>query len=203
MVSSITQHELEIVSLYVSDYPRKLHVREIARLLHANHRTIGLTLRQLEKKRIMDSKIAGKNKMFSLNMNNIFTKEYITMAESLQKIKLLEKHFFFKKLLTDLNPPLRTEPLILFGGYAKGLEHKKSDIDLLLITERKEQKIAAKIKELGKVYNKQMHFHQSERDTFEAGLKEKDPLVVEIVNNHIILNNSEFFVELLWRHAHG
>lgn len=198
----VSNNALKIVSLYVADYTCKSHVREIARLLHANHRTIGLALQQFEKKRVMDSTTVGKNKVFSLNLNNITTKDYIIMAECLQKIMLLEKHFFLKKFLTEL-PMLGTAPLILFGSYAKGLEHKESDIDLLLITEHKDNKIAAKIKELGKLYNKQIHFHQSTRKSFEEGLKEKDPLVIEIIKNHIILNNCDFLIEILWRHAYG
>lgn len=198
----ISNNVLKIVSLYVADYARKLHVREIARLLQANHRTIGLALQHLEKERVMDAVMVGKNKVCSLNINNITTKDYINMAEAMQKIMLLKKHFFLKKFLTEL-PMLGTEPLILFGSYAKGLEHKESDIDLLLIIEHKDSKIAAKIKELGKTYNKEVHLHRTTKDKFHAGLKEKDPLVVEIVHNHIILNNTDFFVELLWRHTHG
>ena len=66
----------------------------------------------------------------------------------------------------------------LFGSYARGEQTPESDIDLLLIIEHNDNKIITKIKEFEKMYNKEIHFHQATKDKFQAGLKEKDPLVV-------------------------
>ncbi|MFA6888100.1 MAG: nucleotidyltransferase domain-containing protein [Candidatus Woesearchaeota archaeon] len=200
IVSNINNHELEIISLYLSDYKREIHVREIARLLNANHRTIGLTVEKLKEKQVMNLKKIGKNNVYSLNIQNITTREYITCAESLQKIKILEKHFFFKKLLTELSQIIETEPIVLFGSYAKGKETKESDIDILLF--KGETEIEAKIKSIAKQYNKSIQVQQATREQFETGIWEKDPLIIEIVNNHIILNNNQFFIGMLWRYAH-
>lgn len=207
IIPNIELHELEIISLYLTDYKRKLHVREIARLLKATqHRTTAVTLQKLEKKKIMISEKIGKNKIYSLNIQNINTKEYIICAESVQKMKLLEKHFFLKKLLTDLFPFFEANvtivPIILFGSYAKGKETKESDIDIILFKGHNEKMLAAKIKEFAKQYHKVIQIQQTTREQFEAGMREKDPLVVEIVNHHIILNSSQFFIGMLWRYAH-
>lgn len=202
-VSNIEQHELEIISLYLADYRRKLHLREIARLLEINHRTIALTLQKLEKKNIMNSEIVGKNKLFFLNIQNITTREYLSCSESLQKMRVLDKHFIFKKLLTDISPLLETDtPLILFGSYAKGEENKESDIDVLLFRGYKEKELTAKIKKFARQYQKSIQIQEATREHFEAGLREKDPLVIEIENNHIIFNNNQFFIGMLWRYAH-
>lgn len=206
IISSIEPHELDIISLYLSDYNRKIHLREIARLLNANHRTIALTLQKLERKNIMSSEVIGKNKFYSLNLDNISTKEYITCTESVQKMKLLEKYFIFKKLVTQLSASLEsntiTPSIILFGSYAKGTGEKESDIDLLLFKDKKENELTIKIKEFAKQYNKTIQIQQATREQFEAGLREKDPLVIEIVNHHILLSNNQFFIEMLWRYAH-
>lgn len=206
IVSNIEPHELDIISLYLSDYKRKIHLREIARLLNANHRTIALTLQKLEEKQILIFETIGKNKLYSLNINNISTREYITCTESVQKMKFFEKHFLFKKLLTQLSPFLEKQnnvlPIIIFGSYAKATEEKDSDIDILLFKDMKGKDLGIKIKEFAKQYNKTIQIQEATREQFEAGLWEKDPLVMEIVNHHIILNNNQFFIGMLWMYAH-
>ena len=142
--------ELEILGLYLSDYAAKFHVREISRILDANHRTISLALKALENKGVMKHEIAGKNKQYFLNLDNFLTKEYIRNAESAKKIKLLDKYFVIKKLLAELSEDLKGTPMILFGSYSKGEEAKDSDVDILILKDGKEQKIENIIKEFAK-----------------------------------------------------
>ena len=194
--------ELEILGLYLSDYAAKFHVREISRILDANHRTISLALKALENKGVMKHEIAGKNKQYFLILDNFLTKEYIRNAESAKKIKLLDKYFVIKKLLAELSEDLKGTPMILFGSYSKGEEAKDSDVDILILKDGKEQKIENIIKEFAKRHNIEIQLQKMTGNQFESGIRERDNLIVEIVNNHIILNGSEFFVDMLWRNFH-
>jgi len=194
--------ELKILGLYLSDYTAKFHVREISRILDANHRTISLALKALENKGVMKHEIAGKNKQYFLNLDNFLTKEYIRNAESAKKIKLLDKYFVIKKLLAELSEDLKGTPMILFGSYSKGEETKDSDVDILILKDGKEQKIENIIKEFAKRHNIEIQLQKMTGNQFESGIRERDNLIVEIVNNHIILNGSEFFVDMLWRYFH-
>ena len=194
--------ELKILGLYLSDYTAKFHVREISRILDANHRTISLALKALENKGVMKHEIAGKNKQYFLNLDNFLTKEYIRNAESAKKIKLLDKYFVLKKLLAELSEDLKGTPMILFGSYSKGEETKDSDVDILILKDGKEQKIENIIKEFAKRHNIEIQLQKMTGNQFESGIRERDNLIVEIVNNHIILNGSEFFVDMLWRYFH-
>ena len=194
--------ELKILGLYLSDYTAKFHVREISRILDANHRTISLALKALENKGVMKHEIAGKNKQYFLNLDNFLTKEYIRNAESAKKIKLLDKYFVIKKLLAELSEDLKGTPMILFGSYSKGEETKDSDVDILILKDGKEQKIENIIKEFAKRHNIEIQLQKMTGNQFESGIRKRDNLIVEIVNNHIILNGSEFFVDMLWRYFH-
>lgn len=192
--------ELEIVGLYLSDYSAKLHVRQVSRLLRANHRTVSLALKRLEERGVMKHETVGKNKQYFLNVDNLVTKEYLKNAESIRTIKLLEKHHVIKKLLTELAPELKNTPLILFGSYVKGEEKKGSDIDILLIKNGNEGGIINKINEFSKRHKITIQVQKTTQEQFEAGVKEKDNLVVEIIKNHVTLNNAEVFVDILWRY---
>ena len=150
----------------------------------------------------MKHEIAGKNKQYFLNLDNFLTKEYIRNAESAKKIKLLDKYFVIKKLLAELSEDLKGTPMILFGSYSKGEETKDSDVDILILKDGKEQKIENIIKEFAKRHNIEIQLQKMTGNQFESGIRKRDNLIVEIVNNHIILNGSEFFVDMLWRYFH-
>lgn len=204
-VSKITPLELDIIALYCDDYNKGIHIREIARRLGMNHRSIMLTLQRLEKKSIMQAKTIGKNKVHSLNLHNIITREYITSAEINRTISLLNRKFIFKKLAQEIISEMGHLPIILFGSYARRNETKESDIDILIFTDQGDYngEVEKKIKDFGKTYGVRFQIQKGTRDSFEKGLLEKDPLVIEIAQNHVILNNYQFFIGVLWRFAYG
>ncbi|MBU1112230.1 MAG: nucleotidyltransferase domain-containing protein [Nanoarchaeota archaeon] len=200
-IYKIQPQETDIISLYLGDYSKTLHVREIARLLNANHRTISLALQELEKKQIMISNTIGKNKEYKLNINNISTREYIRLSEIIKHLQLIEKHPFLKKFMKNFD--FSNTPILLFGSYAKGIEKKDSDIDLVIFTDVKLKTGTEKrIKEFFDTYNKKVQIQKANRNDFEKGLREKDPLILEITEKHIIVNNCAFFIGMLWRYAH-
>ena len=196
--------EMGIVSLYCDDYNKGLHIREIARQLGKNHRTVILALQELEKKALVHSNIEGRNKIYTLNKDNIVTREYIRSAEIAKTIALLEKHFLLKKFAQEILSGAGHIPVVLFGSYAKGTETKDSDIDLLIFTDHHEYntEFEKQIRDFSKRYKKKIQVQKGSRDAFEKGLWKKDPLVLEIVQNHVILNNYSHFIGMLWVFAH-
>lgn len=201
-ITKFTDLELRILALYLSDYNLGIHVREISRLLKKNHRTISLALKKLDNKSIMIYKNIGKSKQYFLNFNNILTKEYIKNAESFKFISFIEKNFTIKKLLNELYPHIKFTPIAVFGSYAKREENKESDLDILIINKDREI-LLNKIKEFSKLYKIKIHIQKFTQKQFEQGIKEKDNLIIEIMHNHIILNNIDFFVDVFWRHYHA
>ena len=197
-----TPLDMQILKFYLSDYNIRIHVREISRLLNINHRSVSIALKRLEDKGVMKHDLVGRSKQYFLNLDNIVTKEYIKNAESEATVKLIENHFIIKKLLTDMPQYLRSMPIIIFGSYARGEETKKSDIDMLIIGLENTKTLAKKINEFSDTYKINIHLQKSTQEKFELGMREKDNLIVEIVKNHVILNNAEFFVNLLWRYYH-
>tara|TARA_Y100000310_G_scaffold194628_1_gene194623 strand:+ start:1748 stop:2389 length:642 start_codon:yes stop_codon:yes gene_type:complete len=206
--SKVENRKLRILGLYLADYKIEFHVREIARRLDFNHRTVLLVLQKLEEKNVLNSKLIGRNKVYSLNTDNVVTREYITSAEIARKVDLLDREFLFKKLVQEILLDVEYLPVVLFGSYAKGNETKQSDIDIIIFmdqsfyTRQKEKKIQKRILAFASKYRKKIQIQKGSRSDFEKGLREKDPLVMEIVKDHVILNNYQFFIGMLWRYAH-
>ena len=202
MNTLLSNLELNILSLYMADYGVRLHVREIARLLKANHRTVSLALQRLEKNRVMDSGMVGKSKQYYLKLDASVTKEFIKSAESYKSISILSTNFLIKKLMNELLLTLRTTPVFLFGSYAKGTETKESDIDIVIIKDNNEPHITKVLRDFAQRHNKTVQIQNLSKEQFESGVRRKDHLVIEIVKNHIMLNNNEYFIDVLWRYYH-
>lgn len=201
MVEKITNTQLLIINLYKSDYLANFHVREMAKLLKKSHVTLLPHLRILEKDKILTSKTIGKNKTYSLNLNNIITKNYISIAETSETTIFLKQIFLIKKITHEMFNLNLQGTIILFGSYAKKTYHDESDIDIFYLGNITDKELN-KIKQIGELYGKKINVKKASLKNFETALREKDALVIEIIKNHIILQNPEQFINALWRYYH-
>ncbi|MBU0472428.1 MAG: nucleotidyltransferase domain-containing protein, partial [Nanoarchaeota archaeon] len=126
---------LEVLSLFRNDYKKRMYLREISYTSKIPLKTCQNTLAKLENQKILKSKIEGKNKYFSLNIDNIKTKLLLLQTEIYMTDLFIEKYpqinMFMKELKTN-------NPVIVFGSFAKFKAETNSDIDLLIITEKEE-----------------------------------------------------------------
>jgi len=202
MVEKITNYEFAILQLYRNDYDASFHVRAIAKLLDTSHVTLLPYLRRLEKNKILISRKVGKNKEYSLNSDNIITRDYLIIAEKLKTIEYLERNFLIKKISEQLLGFDLTGAIVLFGSYAKNYATETSDIDLFYLG-KLSKGMLEEIKKFGKTYGKTINIKTVSLKNFKDGLRIGDALIREIVKSHIILQNSELFVSLLWRRYVG
>jgi len=202
MEEKITNYIFAILNLYRTDYAKSLHVRAMAKLLNTSHVTLLPHLRKLEKNKILVSRKVGKNKEYLLNPNNILTKDYLTVAEKLEAIKYLQKNFLIKKISEHLINVSVQRTIVLFGSYAKDYATEASDIDLFSLGKLSENQIKG-IRKTGEIYGKEISIKTSTIKNFNKGLITGDTLIKEILKNHIILQNPDLFVNLLWRNYAG
>ena len=183
-------NELEIVSLFRGNYKARFYLREISKLSKISLKTCQNTLINLEKAKILKSKTEGKNKYFSLNLENIKTKSYLQQAEIYQTDIFIEKYPQFKMFLKSLNI---TDSIIVFGSFAKFTADKNSDLDLLIIS-NKELKLPFHLLPFNP------HQINMTEKTFLKAINQQEYLIKEIEENHIILNNHSFYVNMTWRY---
>lgn len=180
--------ELEVISLYSGNYKLKFYLRQISKLAKLPLKTCQNILIILEKNRILKSKIEGKNKYFGLNLDNIQTKSILLQAEIHRTNIFLEKYPQFNIFLKEIKTNI---PLVIFGSFAKLTADKDSDLDLLIISE-KEQKLPFHLLPY------KVHEVNLPENSFIKAMKEQETLIKEIEENHIILNNHSFYVNIMW-----
>ena len=180
-------NELEVLSLYRGDYSKRVYLREIARLLKLPLKNVQRAVNSLEKNKIMRSTIHGKNKYFSLNVDNIHSKLSVLQTEIYMTHLFLEKYPHCKAFVKGLIDV----PVIVFGSFAKFIAEKDSDMDLLIICGT-EEKLPLH------VLPYRVHEIRLPRRTFIKALKKQETVIKEIEENHIILNNHSFYIDVLW-----
>ncbi len=125
----------KILAIFYNDQAAKIHLRDIARKTKLNENSASRFLNKLEKERILVSKKDGNLKKYELMNNDIthFAMAYFDVAR-LNSLPSIRKN----AILYFLNE-LKEKPIItvLFGSTAKNTYTEKSDIDLLLIVNKK------------------------------------------------------------------
>ncbi|HII88888.1 TPA: nucleotidyltransferase domain-containing protein, partial [Candidatus Woesearchaeota archaeon] len=141
MVEKTTNIKLEIIRLFRSDYLAKFHVREMAQLTKKSHVTLLPHLKALEKDKILIPKTIGQNKQHSLNFENIITKNYLNLSETVETTAFLEDVFLIKKITKEIFNLNLTGTIIVFGSYTKKTFHEDSDIDLFYLGQLTDKEI--------------------------------------------------------------
>ena len=182
MVSKIT--ESEIIKLFLSDYSRRLYLRELAAELKKPHQSVKPYAEKLTEKKVL-SKTERKNLIeYSLNFKNKAVYDYLTIAEK-QKTQEHLKDLLLKTLYEKLTVHFNKNTFLVFGSAAENMQ-KARDIDLLAIGK---ENIKKAIEGFEAVYSKKIHLVQV-KDLKSLNLT----FAKEIYKKHLILNNTELII---------
>jgi len=180
----LLNNKLQILAEFLKDFKVGLTGSFIAKKMQVNQKTVATYLNKLEQEHILKSKTQGKNKLYSLNLEDKeITKHFIIAVEHLRTIEFYKKNLLVKEVSEKIQPYIEGIALI-FGSYAKGIQKDDSDIDILIIGKCDENKI----EEISNIYK------------LDISLKiypelKNDILTKEARKNHIIIKNAEQYVE--------
>lgn len=180
-------NKLEIITLYRTNYKASFYLRQLSKLTKIPLKTCQSALSELEKEKVLTSKTEGKNKYFSLNINNFRTKSYLLRSEIYHTEKFAEKYPEVKMFLKSIGDDT---PIIVFGSFAIFKADKHSDMDLLIIS--KKENIPYHLLPF------KLHKINLDKKQFRKALKEQETLIKEIQEKHIILNNPSFYINVMW-----
>ncbi|MFH0869477.1 MAG: nucleotidyltransferase domain-containing protein [archaeon] len=203
MVFLITKTSLGIIGLFRSEYKANFHVREMAKLLSLSHVGLLPHLKLLEEGHILKSRISGRNRSYSLDFSNSRAKEFLAMSEKAALLNSLESNLFIRKLYDELFMARLDCCFALFGSFASGNQTESSDIDLLAIGAIPDSEKKS-LKSFGRLYKRDIHLTTLSLEEFRTALQKNNALINEVVKSHVLLHNSEAFLNELWReHVKG
>jgi len=165
--------EQRILSLFVANPDKAFYSREISKKIKTSLGATSNALRLLEKNNILTSERKGKTSLYILKLPN----------EYLERFKILNTLLTVEPLVEKLKNVSRH--IILYGSYATGTFTSDSDLDLFIISEKREEilKAMANFKasttfEIKPVIKKQVEWMQ---------LEKSDPEFFREVNQGITL----------------
>ncbi len=175
--------ERVILQEVVKEKNRRIYGREIANKYKLNQKSVANALIRLEKGNILKYKTEGKNKYYFLNEFNPYIKEIVQISEVEKKYEFLKKNKVIEKLIREIEGQ-KSKIIILFGSYAKGTATKNSDLDLYVVGDFDKGN-------LEKDYRIKIQVVKSNEEKFDS----RNPLIKEILENHIVLKGIEEFVD--------
>lgn len=158
-----------------------LHIRGLAEALQENHTTVGNKLRVLTEGNVVDFTTEGKNKVFFLK-KSIEARNYAMMAELYKESKAITTYPVLRKIIHAVLELPDVRLALLFGSYAKGSVNENSDIDLFIETGD------ARVKE-------ELEARYSMLSVKTGGFNPDNPLVREMITDHIIIRGVEDYFE--------
>ncbi|MDD5143324.1 nucleotidyltransferase domain-containing protein [Methanoregula sp.] len=168
----------EIIVLLLKE---DLHARAIAEKLAANHVTVLRKLRDLETENVVDFRIEGKNKTYTIK-RSIEGRNAAMIAELYRQSMAVSRYLVLREIFDAIHEMPDISLALLFGSYAKGLAAKESDIDIFLET-------------ADPVRKKQLE-HKHSLLSVKIGRFDTDDLLVrEIIKDHIIIRGIELYFE--------
>ncbi len=171
------------------DHPFTMH--ELSVLLKIPYATFHRVIHHMEE--LVNIQTIGKAKIITLNRSHASLKHYLVIGSEEEKKEYLRKNPMISKIASELHT---AHTVLLFGSYAKGSEREQSDIDLLIITRKNHEKVSFSKYEL--LFKKSINPIVVTSSEFLAMIRDKEENVgKQSVQNHIILNNPEFFWEMV------
>lgn len=125
MFEILDKTDYKVLDLIADNPYRKFYLREMARTLKISPSSAKKALDSLKQLNLIKQEKLANLRIIYGNMDETLLKQY-------KKLKNLE---LIKPLIQELEP---SSSIMLYGSFAKGENDEQSDIDLLVITNKKE-----------------------------------------------------------------
>ena len=181
------------LELYLDDLRKLVSLSEFEKHFKTPHQTIKNHLKGLVKDKILLEEKRARFRFYKLNLTNPLTIDYLSLCEKEKTFSFLRQNTLFSRLHSVIAPYLKESSILLFGSAAISKEYK--DIDLLIIS--KSKNIIEELKKFEKTYSVKLHIIQAP----ESDLTET--LIAEIRKKHIILNNHDYFLRVIYKNELG
>ncbi|MDD5651109.1 MAG: nucleotidyltransferase domain-containing protein [Candidatus Nanoarchaeia archaeon] len=159
--------------------------------------------RLLNEKIILSDKI-GKSILYTLNLQSIFTQNYVGFLNEYKSRN--QKHIPFQIIENIRNKiPTKFFILLVTGSYAKETQNKNSDLDIIIISDEDSKKIMAQISYESETSIPKVHPYVFTKDQFlKMLLDDEENYGKEIAkHNFIFYGGSQYYSILNEAIKHG
>jgi len=173
----------KILAYFLANPNTFFHIKELARILTVSPASVSNALKSFKEDELLVKEEKGLAHLYKLNSGHCVVaslkKAYgITLILSLKpKDKFLEA-----------DPDIIS--LALFGSYADGSFDEKSDVDFLIVTQTKKEKLISAVKKLEDELGKKVSISVFRLSEWRFMAKKDDAFYKNVVENHLLLSGS-------------
>ena len=180
----LNEQKIAMFESFILNTDEKITASQIAKKHNLNQKSIYLFLEDLEKQGILISEMQGKNKLYQLNKSNQeLVRHFLCLIEHLRTFYFYHENPNIKLIIQKILPYIQGIAAI-FGSYAKNTQKETSDLDIFIIGNYDEEKIAS----ISSTFNIDVNIkHQK---SFK-----QNRLIKEVEKNHILIKNIEQFIQ--------
>ena len=189
MVEFTTKIGFEILQVFTDYSIDKLNISKLSKLTNRSHVSLLPHINNLIEANILLEEKNGRNREISLNKESINCFKMMTIAENYKLLNLISNNLVIKKIVNKIkNFDLC---IVLFGSYAKNNFTDESDIDIAIFS-KQNKSLEDKFKSISNIIGKEIDIK------FIPLFDSSDHLSLEILKDHIILNNPEYLLRGLF-----
>ncbi|MBI4447874.1 nucleotidyltransferase domain-containing protein [Candidatus Woesearchaeota archaeon] len=193
----LTAKELQIIELFRQDIFAEFTIREIMKKISTkSYSWTHNAVKKLQKENIITLKKKGQSQLCNINLEE---QESITYLSLLEELNSLNKKLPNLKKIIELMP-IDFHILLIAGSYADNTFTKQSDMDIVTIIDKKEEKkwLLNKLSNKGELMIPILHPYVFTVEEFLEMLKSKEPNYgKEIARKHMILSGAEAYFKIL------
>ena len=184
-----SETELEMLQSF---FPEGMDItlKEIMKRSSYSYEPVYRTMQELTKKKIISVQKFGKTLVYSLDFKKSSSKTAFYLYATNRANEFARKHPSIFSAVSEL-PEDKIDILAIFGSYAKGAQHERSDIDIICVTSERE--LTAKIRALKHAYNKNFSPVVLPKNEFAKIKTENKEFWHDLVKYGIIFKGYELF----------
>ncbi len=118
---------------------KDMTIKEIKDRVDHSYERVNSALKSLVKKGIGKEDRRGKTLVYSLDLHNLYAWIGFDHYMLEREIEFIKKHRVLYNAIKEIRDNPHTWMIVLFGSYSKSTESKQSDVDLICISDKKEE----------------------------------------------------------------
>ena len=164
-----------LLAYYFTNPAARHHLRDLAERLSIDPSNLSKELRRLERERLFQSEVSGRQRYFRLNREYFLFEELRSIvAKTIGATPLLAK---------SLGKIKGIEDAYLYGSFARNQQDAASDIDLLVIGNPKGDALAEATRKLERRLGREINYTVLTRGEFESRRARKDAFLENVWRN--------------------
>ena len=200
------QSHIEIVRFLSENINRKFTQIQIAKGIGKgkSYKNVRESIKELVKYGVIDTEGIGPYILCSLDIDEPATIVYVAFAEHSKKYAIYKRAADIREICERLINQIKQHTpffaMLLFGSYAKGIFHEKSDIDLIILIEKKyHDNVKREVSSLQSIYAKKINAFAMAKNDYESMLASKEEINIgkESLKSHVLLYSAEIYYQIV------